>query len=589
MKLTTHHKVRYRSFRPRLESLETRLTPTTYTVSSLADSGEGSLRAAITSVNADPAGSVDEIDFSVAGVIKLTSGALPAVTNTVNINGRSAPGFVNAPVIEIDNNGFAGLTINASNSKVSSLSLVNSPGAGLTLQGSDRSTIVGNYLGLALDGSVAANDGGLTIDNSREDLIGGKTGVDRNVISGHGDIGTAGIAVGPFNFESAVTIEGNYIGTDPTGQIVLGSPFFGINLESDGNTVGGLDPSAGNVVAGAGWYGINIDGVSNAILSNSIYDSAVYAIFLNGGNANQQPPTPFVAIPKGANTEISGTMNGQANTAYTIQLFASPKDGEGRTFLGTLTATTNAGGFASFTLEAQVPGNAGSFFTATATSPAGNTSRISGSIGLSTTPNQAYVASVYGLLFNRAPDPFSEIWVDQLNAGVSTGQVLLEIQGSTEYLRDQVAALYNRYLQRSPDAGGGQAWFGYLQAGGTFEGMAEGLTSSPEYFGLQGGTDQGFVTGLYHDVLNRNASDAEIAGWVAALDNGTPRSTVSVAFLTSQEYRTDLVQADYLMFLLRPADADGLAAWVNALNAGATDQQVLAGIFGSPEGYQLWS
>src|SRR5579862_3405175 len=55
------------TFRPALEPLESRLTPSTYTVSSLADSGEDSLRAAITSVNADTA--PDEIDFSVAGVI----------------------------------------------------------------------------------------------------------------------------------------------------------------------------------------------------------------------------------------------------------------------------------------------------------------------------------------------------------------------------------------------------------------------------------------------------------------------------------------------------------------------------------------
>src|SRR6266478_3294805 len=87
------------TFRPRLESLETRLTPTTFTVSSLSDSGDGSLRAAITSANAD--NTADKIDFSVAGVIKLTSGALPAITNTVKVNGRSAPGFANAPVVEI--------------------------------------------------------------------------------------------------------------------------------------------------------------------------------------------------------------------------------------------------------------------------------------------------------------------------------------------------------------------------------------------------------------------------------------------------------------------------------------------------------
>jgi hypothetical protein len=62
-----------------------------------------------------------------------------------------------------------------------------------------------------------------------------------------------------------------------------------------------------------------------------------------------------------------------------------------------------------------------------------------------------------------------------------------------------------------------------------------------------------------------------------------------VAFLTSQEYRTNLVEADYMTFLQRPADPGGLMTWVGALNEGLNDQTVLASIFGSAEGYQLWS
>ena len=149
--------------------------------------------------------------------------------------------------------------------------------------------------------------------------------------------------------------------------------------------------------------------------------------------------------------------------------------------------------------------------------------------------------------------------------------------------------MYSLYLQRTPDAGGLQFWVDFLHAGGTLEDVAAELTASQEYFVLEGGTNQGFVTGLYQDVLRRIPSTGEVAGWETLLDNGIPRLDVSLAFLTSQEYRTDLVQADYMTFLLRPADTDGLSFFVNALNVGATDQEVLAGIFGSSEGYQLWS
>lgn len=81
----------------------------------------------------------------------------------------------------------------------------------------------------------------------------------------------------------------------------------------------------------------------------------------------------------------------------------------------------------------------------------------------------------------------------------------------------------------------------------------------------------------------------DLASREAALNSGATRASVAVDFLSSQEYRTHLVQSDYTTFLQRAADPGGLAYWVNALNAGAKDQDLLAAIFGSPEAYQLWS
>jgi parallel beta-helix repeat protein len=607
------------TFRPSLESLEKRLTPSAYTVSSLADSGPGSLRAAITSVNGDS--TADVIDFSVAGVIRLTSGALPTITNTVKVDGTSAPGFDNSPVVEIDNNGFAGLTINAPNSTLASLSVVNADGPGVTLLGSgglelggggSEVTVIGNYIGLALDGSVAANTGvGLFLDSSTGDTIGGTTPLDRNVISGNG---AGGIEVGPSGpFGLTGNILGNFIGTDPTGQAAAANQGNGITIFAGvgdrGNlsgafTVGGTDHGAGNTIAFNSQYGIVVDtGHGNTISENSIFNNGAGGISLtNGGNNNQPAPVLTAAFqPTPTTNEISGTHVVPHTTppsalgSYVVEFFATPTGtpaGQGQNFIGSLTVVPNEAGIATFVFRSSFASSSGTSFTATATNVEGatSTSAFSPAVALGGNANTVFVASAYGLLLDRAPDAAAAFWVNGLNGGTLTPvSAVLGIEGSEEYIRDQVDAMYSRYLDRAADPQGEQHWVALVQAGGTFEQVAEGLANSQEYYVLKGGTDQGFITGLYADVLNRSASTAELAGWETALASGASRASVAVGFLTSQEYRTDLVQSDYTTFLHRAADPGGLAHWVNALNAAFTDQELLAAILGSPEGYQLWS
>jgi hypothetical protein len=349
-------------------------------------------------------------------------------------------------------------------------------------------------------------------------------------------------------------------------------------------------------------------------VNNSIFNNGSKGIDLqNDGNSNMPAPQLGYAVespgstPDSVQVQVGGVLNAASlissgslsGQGCTIQVFATSNGvppGQGQLFLGSVNLTTNANGFATFTLRnASVPAGAGTTFTATASlsyyqdfSYIGATSEFSSSIGASTA-NQAYVASVYQLLLGRIPDPSSAVWVNALNNGATPASVVLGIEGSTEYLSDQVTAMYKRYLGRNPDAGGAQYWTRFLQAGGTLEEVAAELTASSEFFVLVGGTNPSFITDLYSELLNRYPNTGEIAGWETLLDNGTSRLQVAEYFVITQEYRTNLVQADYMTFLLRPADTGGLAAWVNALNAGATDQPVLAQIFGSLEGYQLWS
>src|SRR5262245_48148705 len=77
-------------FVPRLEALEDRTVPSTFTVQNLADSGPGSLRQAILDASAQPGD--DTIRFAPAardGTIALTGGQL-SITDDLTIDGPGA-------------------------------------------------------------------------------------------------------------------------------------------------------------------------------------------------------------------------------------------------------------------------------------------------------------------------------------------------------------------------------------------------------------------------------------------------------------------------------------------------------------------
>lgn len=426
--------------------------------------------------------------------------------------------------------------------------------------------------------------------NARDTIIGGTGPGDRNLISANlgGGIQLAGESQG-------TRILGNRIGTNRTGDQPLPNQGNGIWAISSHNEIGGTADGAGNVIA-FNPNGVQVDtGTSNAILANSIFSNTITGIVLTAnGNHNQAAPLLTGAFqPTPTTIKVNGIITAAANTTYTLEFFATPSSipaGQGQNFLGTTTVTTDASGHGSFGFTSAFTTADGSSMTATATDPSNNTSAFSAPISLkNNSANELFVASAYGLLLNRTTDAGSTFWVSALNSGASPASVVRAIEGSAEYLADQVDALYRHYLKRAPDAAGAQHWLLMLQNGGTLEEAAAGFASSAEYFQLQGNTNQGFVLGLYRDVLGRTASQSEIDGWVAFLTAGATRHDVALGFLTSTEYRTNLVGSYYHVYLGRDADADGLAHWLSAFQSGATDQDVLANIFGSPEGFARWS
>ena len=116
----------------------TRTPPYTQTlvVTSLADTGPGSLRAAIDSANASAAGDSTLISFAVNGTVTLAS-ALPAIARTVAIDATSAPTYVSGgpPVVALDFNGYSGLqfAVGSDGSELLGVAVDDASGNGVTL------------------------------------------------------------------------------------------------------------------------------------------------------------------------------------------------------------------------------------------------------------------------------------------------------------------------------------------------------------------------------------------------------------------------------------------------------------------------
>ena len=108
--------------------------------------------------------------------------------------------------------------------------------------------VIGNYIGTNITGTVALGntDSGIVISRASNNVIGGTTSQERNIIAANG---LQGVYITGTNAQRN-TVIGNYIGTDVTGQVVLGNGGSGVYLNSAlRNTVDG------NLIAGNQEYG----------------------------------------------------------------------------------------------------------------------------------------------------------------------------------------------------------------------------------------------------------------------------------------------------------------------------------------------
>jgi hypothetical protein len=200
------------------------------------------------------------------------------------------------------------------------------------------------------------------------------------------------------------------------------------------------------------------------------------------------------------------------------------------------------------------------------------------------TPNERFVDQVYLDLLHRPADPVGlALFAGILDRGWTRAQVVSAVENSPEFRGGEVDRLYRDLLDQAADPAGRSTALGALDQGGTLAQVREVLLGSPAYLAVHGGTNAGFLSGLYHDVLGRPPDPSGLASWGQVLAGGVSRPAVVGAFVRSEEAAVHTVASLYRRLLGREADAAGLAGFAAALERGAAEEDIRAAIAGSAE------
>lgn len=262
--------------------------------------------------------------------------------------------------------------------------------------GAQLNQVLGNQVGTDRSGTLERgnNQDGVNINNAPKNLIGGAGSGASNLLSGNRGDGVELAGNGTTN----TVIQGNRIGVDEAGEQSLGNAQNGIAVTGNAriNSIGGLEPGAGNRIGFNGAAGINLaSGTNNAVIANSIHSNAGLGIDVGpsgitandpsdgdvGANQLQNYPLITSATLRSGVTAVSGILKSRPSTPYQVSVYASQScdpsgNGEGRQFLGVLSVNTDVTGSSLF--EGQLSAEAtGRYLTCTATDPAGNTSEFS--------------------------------------------------------------------------------------------------------------------------------------------------------------------------------------------------------------------
>jgi len=378
-------------------------------------------------------------NFDANGILLQTSNNIVAG----NYIGVAADGTTVAPNNASDTTYQGGIRVEAASNTIGGTSdtdrnvISGNLFAGIELfgAGATGNEIYGNYIGLDANGTQGRGNSqeGIDLEFGAGNFIGGPLDGQRNVISGNGSDGIE-IDGGDSN-----VVQGNYIGTDFNGAVVIPNVRDGVDINEnggDGSTdtlVGGTGLNEGNLIRGNGIYGVQVRGApasNNAIVGNRIYGNVALDLDLNDDGVTLNDPLDADGDPNDrlnypeidSATEYLGVLTVQFQSDlpagnYRIEFFSNPAGahasghGGGEVFESAVTITHAGSGDQHFVHS--FAGAVGDVITVTTTEEfAGPT------YGSTSEFSPSYVATAYVPFSARWPlDETSGIIAADIDAG----------------------------------------------------------------------------------------------------------------------------------------------------------------------------
>ncbi|HEX3737714.1 MAG TPA: right-handed parallel beta-helix repeat-containing protein [Solirubrobacterales bacterium] len=368
------------------------------------------LRDAIEAADRNDTGQADVIEFKVAGTIKVEAESLPEITEPVEIDGTTAPGYAGTPVVFLD-----GSELEGSEAERDEGLVVSGGGGGTLIDGlaiggfeygvwldsAKGAQLCGSYIGIEPDGTTPSpNWRGVETSGgegaSAENEIGaGCDALAGNLISGNEEFGVA-------DYGADTQIAGNRIGVDATGGALPNGGAAGgdgcddcgeeqeqvkepvgagiIEADSTGAVING------NVIAHNEGAGVEVESVESEvkIRANSIFENSEGGIVFTSDEPLPPPPTIGEAFQA---SEDAMTLAGEVTTEeeggeeVSLDFFASEscgEGGEGQTYLGSTEIEAGEGAVPYKVTIGAAPPSGQDYITATATgSGTGATSEFS--------------------------------------------------------------------------------------------------------------------------------------------------------------------------------------------------------------------